>query len=57
VGAVLVRWWDARLHEDPAYSGGVLDAWPSLMADGLAICRIEERAIDDFLRWEERADG
>ena len=57
VAAILERWWDARLHEAPAYGGGVLDSWPALMADGLALCRIEETAIDDFRRWKERPDG
>lgn len=55
--AVLERWWSARMHEAPAYSGGVLDAWPALMVDGLAVCRSEEQAIDDFKRWEERGHG
>jgi hypothetical protein len=57
VAAVLERWGSARMHEAPAYSGGVLDAWPAVMVDGLAVCRSEEQAIDDFKRWKERADG
>jgi hypothetical protein len=51
---VLSVWWTARLHEAPAYSGGVVDAWPVMMAEGLAICRAEEEAIDRFQRWQER---
>lgn len=57
VAAVLERWWSARMHEAPAYSGGVLDTWPAVMVDGLAVCRAEEQAIDDFARWEERQHG
>lgn len=55
--AVLDVWYSARLHEAPAYSGGVLDAWPALMVDGLAVCRSEEMAIDRFLSWKEERDG
>jgi hypothetical protein len=57
VVAVLARWWEARLHEAPPFSGGVLDAWPALMVDGLAVCRAEERAIDAFTDWKERASA
>jgi hypothetical protein len=55
--AVLERWWSARMFEAPAYSGGVLDAWPAVMVDGLAICRSEEQAIDAWQRHGERSDG
>lgn len=51
--AVLGRWVSARLYEGPAYSGGILDAWPALMVDGLAACRQEARAIDDWRRHED----
>ncbi len=50
VRAVLDRWGAARLHEAPAYSGGVLDVWPALMVDGLAVCRHEEAVISDWVR-------
>lgn len=54
VTAVLDVWSSARMHEAPAYSGGVVDAWPAVMVDGLGICRTEEQAIDLFTRWHEQ---
>lgn len=51
---VLDCWTSARMHEAPAFSGGVVDAWPALMVDGLAVCRAEEDAIDDWRRHLER---
>jgi len=53
VEAVLDVWWDARAFEAPAFSGGVRDAWPALMVDGLALCEAEERAIRDFRQWAD----
>ena len=50
--AVLDVWWDVRAHEAPAFSGGVRDAWPALMVEGLAVCKAESMAIGDFTRWE-----
>lgn len=56
--AVLEAWVTVRAYEHaPAFSGGVLDAWPALMADGLAACASEESAIRDFMRWKEQRDG
>lgn len=53
VGEILERWWSvAAWPEAPAFSGGVLDAWPSRIADGLAVCRSEWAAVQSFLRWE-----
>lgn len=58
VCAVLDAWESARMFEGvPAYSGGLLDTWPALMVDGLAICRQEETAIGDFVRWKEEHDA
>lgn len=57
---VLEVWLDARMFEAPAFSGGVRDAWPSLMVDGLSICREEESFIDGYRRWleaKEHPDG
>lgn len=57
VKAVLERWFSARLHEAPAYSGGVLDAWPAVMVEGLSICRDEEQRIDSWRRHQENSHG
>lgn len=57
VATVLDAWASARMYEAPAYSGGVLDAWPALMVDGLAVCRSEESVISDFVRWKEQNSG
>ncbi len=32
------------------FSGGLLDAWPAYMVDGLRICRAEMQRIDAFLK-------
>ena len=53
VDLVLERWDASKHHEAPPFSGGVLDAWPALMVDGLAICRQEETAIGDWLSHEK----
>lgn len=57
VAAVLERWFTARRHEAAAYSGGVLDAWPAVMVDGLAICQDEEQRIDAWRNYEDRSRG
>lgn len=45
--------WDAsKHHQAPPFSGGVLDAWPALMVDALAVCRAEESAIGDWQSYE-----
>jgi len=56
--AVLEAWHTAKLWSPaPPFSGGVLDAWPAVMVDGLAICRDEARAIAEYLHWKEAGDG
>lgn len=50
--AVLELWTEARRYPDSQpFGGGVLTDWPALAVDGFAVCRAEEYAIDDFLRW------
>jgi hypothetical protein len=46
IGDVLSRWWVMMQWPDAQpYSGGVLDAWPARIADGLVICRNEWAAV------------
>ncbi len=43
-------WLQARKHpEQPAFTGGVLDAWPGWAVDAIAVCRDEEAAIRFYL--------
>lgn len=52
---VLDAWVDARRWPDaPPFSGGVLDAWPARLAQGLAVCRYEEAAVRACLRAEAK---
>ncbi len=52
---VLEMWRETQKHPDiPAFSGGLMDAWPALMVDGLAIVRREFQAISLFLREPKR---
>jgi hypothetical protein len=47
---VLELWADARrYHESQPFGGGVLSDWPAIAVEGFAVCREEERAIDDYL--------
>jgi hypothetical protein len=56
VGDVLERWWAVLQWPDAQpFSGGVLDAWPQRLSEGLALCRVEWRAIQDFVRTEKEA--
>lgn len=57
VADILERWWAVSAWPEAApFSGGILDAWPSRLADGLAICRSEWAAIQLFLRWEKESE-
>ncbi len=43
-------WQETQKHPDiPAFTGGMLDAWPAYAVDGLAIARDEVRLIRAFL--------
>ena len=42
-----VRWPDA-----PPFSGGVLDAWPARLADGLGLARQEWAAVTAYVQHE-----
>jgi hypothetical protein len=56
VTTVLGLWTEARRYPDsPPFGGGVLTDWPALAVDGFAVCREEEWAIDDFVRWQQEA--
>ena len=44
------QWPDAQ-----PISGGVWDAWPARLADGLAICRDEAAAVRSYLVHESEA--
>lgn len=55
---MLALWVEARRYPDSQpFGGGVLTDWPALAVDGFAVCRQEEAAIDDFLRWKGVRDG
>lgn len=56
VADVLDAFWAAAQWEGaPPYSGGVLDAWPARMADGLAVARQEWATVQAFRRYEANA--
>jgi hypothetical protein len=58
VTTVLDVWAEVRRYPDSQpFSGGVLTDWPAIAVDGLAVCRQEEHAIDDFIRWKEAEHG
>lgn len=40
--------------ESPAFTGGVLDAWPARMVDGLGIARREWQAVQSHHAYLER---
>ena len=50
---VLARWWTVLQWPDAQpYSGGVLDAWPARISDGLVICRQEWAAVMEMVKEE-----
>lgn len=52
---VLQRWWTVlQWPSAPPFSGGVLDAWPARIADGLVICRQEWAAVQAVLTQEAK---
>ena len=52
---VLSRWWTMVQWPDAQpYSGGVLDSWPSRIAEGLALCRTEWRAVQAAVEEERK---
>lgn len=53
VGDILERWWACLSWPAvPPYSGGVLDAWPARMAEGLSLCRQEWAAVQAAVTME-----
>jgi len=55
VADVLARWWAVlQWPSAPPFSGGVLDAWPARLAEGLVICRQEWAAVQEVLAQEAR---
>ncbi len=58
VTTVLELWTEARRYPDsPPFGGGVLTDWPAIVVDGFAVCREEEWAIDEFVRWREQKEA
>lgn len=58
VDAVLGLWGEARRYPDSQpFGGGVLTDWPALAVDGFAVCREEEWAIDELMRYRERKEA
>lgn len=58
VRGILQRWQVVRQYfpdAAPAYSGGLLDAWPAIDVDSFIICHAEESAIAEFIRYREAA--
>ncbi len=55
-GDILTRWWAMLSWPGvPPYSGGVLDSWPSRVAEGLALCRVEWQAVQAAVSAEYEA--
>lgn len=48
-------WATLRWPNAPPFSGGVLDAWPARMADGLAVARDEWAAVQAYAQHEAQA--
>lgn len=46
-----------RCAPAPLYTGGLYDAWPNMVAEGLGICREELAAVKLYERGEELANG
>lgn len=58
VDDVLQAFLATRNHPGaPAYSGGVLDAWPARGADGLAFAATEWRMVQAYVRQQLRKGG
>lgn len=54
---VRTAWLRAQQHPGvPAFSGGVLDAWPQRMVDGFAVCNREKQFVDAY-RLSQRKEG
>jgi hypothetical protein len=54
---VLARFWSTLAWPEQApFSGGVLDAWPARLTDGLALCRSEWAAVKAAVAAEEKGD-
>lgn len=52
---VLSRFWPMLAWPEQApFSGGVLDAWPSRLTEGLALCRAEWAAVKAAVAAEEK---
>lgn len=56
VGDVLAVWRDVSSWPDaPPFSGGVWDAWPRRLAQGIALLKAETQAITMYLQHQEAA--
>lgn len=54
VADVLAVWRSVSLWGDaPPFTGGVWDAWPKRLAEGVAFLRSEARAVMAYLQHEE----
>lgn len=54
----LPRFWAVLAWpEAPPFSGGVLDAWPARLSDGLSLCRAEWNAVKAALAQEKGGHG
>lgn len=57
VADVLHAWWQLQAWPGmPPFSGGVLDAWPQRLSDGLSEARREWAAILEFRHWREKQE-
>lgn len=57
-GELMDLWLDTQKQPNaPAFSGGVLDAWPAYAVDALAIARDEYSLIRAFLMQEAERRG
>ncbi len=51
-GPIIEAFWHVARNEGaPAWSGGVLDSWPAVLAEGLPVCREETQAVRDYMSW------
>ncbi len=59
VGDIINAWRQCLAWPDaPPFSGGILDAWPARMAEGLAECRGEFEAVMAYRRsMEAQSNG
>lgn len=52
VGDIFEAWLASRAWPNvPPFSGGMLDAWPNRLREGLAVCREEWAAVMAYVRW------